>query len=296
MNLIEEIKASFKKGSSLTKLIYINLGVFMLIKILQVFLFLLNIQQANFEIINWLAVPAYLPDLATRFWTPITYMFLHEGFIHILFNMLWLFWFGTIFLEYFDQKKLITVYLLGGLSGAFLYIFSFNVFPVFSDVLNRSIALGASASVMAIVIAVAAYVPNYIVRLVLIGPVKIKYIAIAALVFTSILDFSANTGGKIAHLGGALLGFLYVTQYKKGKDIGKWFDRIMDSVFSLFKPRTKMKVTYKKPPKDDKEYNHYKAQQQEEINNILDKISKGGYDSLSKKEKEILFKMSDKNK
>ena len=296
MNLIEEIKASFKKGSSLTKLIYINLGVFMLIKILQVFLFLLNIQQANFEIINWLAVPAYLPDLATRFWTPITYMFLHEGFIHILFNMLWLFWFGTIFLEYFDQKKLITVYLLGGLSGAFLYIFSFNVFPVFSDVLNRSIALGASASVMAIVIAVAAYVPNYVVRLVLIGPVKIKYIAIAALVFTSILDFSANTGGKIAHLGGALLGFLYVTQYKKGKDIGKWFDRIMDSVFSLFKPRTKMKVTYKKPPKDDKEYNHYKAQQQEEINNILDKISKGGYDSLSKKEKEILFKMSDKNK
>ena len=268
----------------------------MLIKILQVFLFLLNIQQANFEIINWLAVPAYLPDLATRFWTPITYMFLHEGFIHILFNMLWLFWFGTIFLEYFDQKKLITVYLLGGLSGAFLYIFSFNLFPVFSDVLNRSIALGASASVMAIVIAVAAYVPNYVVRLVLIGPVKIKYIALAALVFTSILDFSANTGGKIAHLGGALLGFLYVTQYKKGKDIGKWFDRIMDSVFSLFKPRTKMKVTYKKPPKDDKEYNHYKAQQQEEINNILDKISKGGYDSLSKKEKEILFKMSDKNK
>lgn len=296
MNLIEEIKASFKKGSSLTKLIYINLGVFMLIKILQVFLFLLNIQQTNFEIISWLAVPAYLPDLATRFWTPITYMFLHEGFIHILFNMLWLFWFGTIFLEYFDQKKLITVYLLGGLTGAFLYIFSFNVFPVFSDVLSRSIALGASASVMAIVIAVAAYVPNYVVRLVLIGPVKIKYIAIAALVFTSILDFSANTGGKIAHLGGALLGFLYVTQYKKGKDIGKWFDRIMDSVFSLFKPRTKMKVSYKKPPKDDKEYNHYKAQQQEEINNILDKISKGGYDSLSKKEKDILFKMSDNNK
>lgn len=296
MNLIEEIKAFFKKGSSLTKLIYINLGVFILIKILQVFLFLLNIQHANFEIISWLAVPAYLPDLATRFWTPITYMFLHEGFIHILFNMLWLFWFGTIFLEYFDQKKLITVYLLGGLSGAFLYIFSFNVFPVFSDVLSRSIALGASASVMAIVIAVAAYVPNYVVRLVLIGPVKIKYIAIAALVFTSILDFSANTGGKIAHLGGALLGFLYVTQYKKGKDIGKWFDRLMDNVFSLFKPRTKMKVTYKKPPKDDKEYNHYKVQQQEEINNILDKISKGGYDSLSKKEKEILFKMSDKNK
>ena len=210
--------------------------------------------------------------------------------------MLWLYWFGTIFLEYFDQKKLVTVYLLGGLAGAFLYIVSFNVFPVFADVLPRSIALGASASVMAIVIGVAAYVPNYVVRLILIGPVKIKYIAIAALVFTSILDFSTNTGGKIAHLGGAAFGFLYVTQYKKGKDIGKWFDQIMDSIFSFFKPRKKMKVSYKKPPKDDKEYNKHKAHQQEDVNRILDKISKAGYDSLSKKEKEILFKMSDKNK
>ncbi len=296
MNLVEEIKASFKKGSSLTKLIYINLGVFLGIKILEVLLFLLNLTSTNFILISWLAVPAYLPDLATHFWTPITYMFLHEGFIHVLFNMLWLYWFGTIFLEYFDQKKLVTVYLLGGLAGAFLYIVSFNVFPVFAEVLPRSIALGASASVMAIVIGVAAYVPNYVVRLILIGPVKIKYIAIAALVFTSILDFSTNTGGKIAHLGGAAFGFLYVTQYKKGKDIGKWFDQIMDSIFSFFKPRKKMKVSYKKPPKDDKEYNKHKAHQQEDVNRILDKISKAGYDSLSKKEKEILFKMSDKNK
>lgn len=296
MNLIEEIKASFKKGSSLTKLIYVNLGVFLAIKILEVLLFLLNLTSSNFVLISWLAVPAYLPDLATHFWTPITYMFLHEGFIHVLFNMLWLYWFGTIFLEYFDQKKLVTVYLMGGLAGAFLYIVSFNAFPVFADVLPRSIALGASASVMAIVIGVAAYVPNYVVRLILIGPVQIKYIAIAALVFTSILDFSTNTGGKIAHLGGAAFGFLYVVQYKKGKDIGKWFDQIMDSIFSFFKPRKKMKVSYKKPPKDDKEYNKHKAHQQEEVNRILDKISKAGYDSLSKKEKEILFKMSDKNK
>lgn len=296
MNLIEEIKASFKKGTSLTKLIYINLGVFLVIKILQVILFLLNLAPSTFALVTWLAVPAYLPDLATHFWTPITYMFLHEGFIHLLFNMLWLYWFGTIFIEYFDQKKLVTIYLLGGLSGAFLYIFSFNVFPVFSEVLPVSIALGASASVMAIVIAVATYVPNYIVRLILIGPVKIKYIAIAALVFTSILDFSTNTGGKIAHLGGAALGFIYISQFRKGKDIGKWFDRLMDSIFSFFKPRKKMKVSYKKPPRDDKEYNKYKTHQQEEVNSILDKISKGGYDSLSKKEKEILFKMGDKNK
>ena len=294
MNLIKEIKASFREGSSLTKLIYINLGVFLVVKILYVFLFLFSVQSGNFDIISLLAVPAYLPDLAVRFWTPLTYMFLHQGFLHILFNLLWLYWFGKIFIEYFDQKKLTTVYLLGGLSGAFLYIFSFNVFPAFSNILNQSLALGASAAVMAIVIAIAVYVPNYIVQLVLIGPVRIKYIAIVVFLFTSVLDFSTNTGGKIAHIGGAIFGFLYTTQYKKGKNIGKGFDRSMDSLFSLFKPRKKLKVTHKKPPKNDMDYNRMKVQEQEEINRILDKISKGGYDSLTKNEKEILFRMSDK--
>ncbi len=294
MNLIEEIKSSYKKGSSLHKLLYINLGLFLAVKLVFIFLFLFNVQEAEVLVLRWLAVPAYLPDLILRIWTPITYMFLHEGFIHILFNLLWLYWFGTIFLEYFDQKKLITVYLLGGLSGAFLYIFSFNVFPTFAPFLEQSVALGASASVMAIVIAVAAYVPNYVVRLLLIGPVKIKYIAIAVFVFTSILDFSINTGGKIAHIGGAIFGFLYVSQYKRGKDIGKGFDRFMDSFFSLFKSKSKLKVTHRKVPKNDIDYNSMKANEQEDVNRILDKISKGGYDSLTKKEKEILFKMSDK--
>ncbi len=292
MNLIEEIKSSYKKGSSLHKLIYINLGLFLAVKLVFIFLFLFNIQNAEVLVIKWLAVPAYLPDLILRIWTPISYMFLHEGFIHILFNLLWLYWFGTIFLEYFDQKKLIAVYLLGGLSGAFLYIFAFNAFPAFAPILKQSVALGASASVMAIVIAVAAYVPNYVVRLFLIGPVKIKYIAIAIFVFTSVLDFSINTGGKIAHIGGALFGFLYVSQFKKGKDIGKGFNRLMDSFFSLFKSKSKLKVTHRKVPKNDIDYNTLKVKEQEDVNRILDKISKGGYDSLTKKEKEILFKMS----
>jgi len=294
MNLIEEIKISYKKGSSLHKLLYINLGLFLAVKLVFIFLFLFNVEEAELLIIQWLAVPAYLPDLVLRIWTPISYMFLHEGFIHILFNLLWLYWFGTIFLEYFDQKKLITVYLLGGLSGAFLYIFSFNAFPAFASKLEQSVALGASASVMAIVIAVAVYVPNYVVRLMLIGQVKIKYIAIAVFVFTSVLDFSINTGGKIAHIGGAVFGFLYVSQFKKGKDIGKGFSRMMDYLLNLFKSKSKLKVTHRKPPKNDIDYNSIKAAEQEDVNRILEKISKGGYDSLTKKEKETLFKMSDK--
>lgn len=294
MSIADEIKASFKKGSSLTKLIYINLGVFLVVKILLVFLFLFNIQDANGYILKSLALPAYLPDLASHFWTPITYMFLHEGFLHILSNLLWLYWFGIIFLEYFDQKKLNTVYLLGGLSGAFLYVLTFNLFPAFEPILRQSVALGASAAVMAIVIAVSVYVPNYVVRIILIGPVKIKYIAAFVFIYTSVLDFSANSGGKIAHIGGALFGFYYALQYKKGKNIGKGFDRLMDKLFSFFKPHSKLKVTYKKPPSDDFEYNEMKANEQKETDRILEKISKGGYDSLTKKEKETLFRASGK--
>ncbi len=294
MNLVEEIKDSFRQGTSLTRLIYINLGVFLSVKIVYIFLFLFNAEGAASGLVTWLAVPASLNELIRNFWTPLTYMFYHEGFIHILFNLLWLYWFGKIFLEYFDQKKLVSVYLMGGLSGAFLYIFSFNIFPVFAGLINQSVALGASAAVMAIVVATAVYVPNYVVRLLLIGPVQIKYVALVVFLFTSVLDFSSNTGGKIAHIGGAFLGYIYTLQYKRGKDMGRGFNRTMDGFFNLFKRRSKLKVTHKKPPENDLDYNKMKAGEQQEINRILDKISKGGYDSLTKAEKDTLFKMSDK--
>jgi membrane associated rhomboid family serine protease len=293
MNLIDEIKASFKEGSTLTKLIYLNLGVFLAVKIAQIFFILFNTPQGFESLLRWFAVPASFPDLIRKPWTLLTYMFLHEGFLHILFNMLWLFWFGRIFLEYLDQKKLVSVYLLGGITGAILYIISFNLFPVFKSVVTESVALGASASVIAVVIAITAYVPNHTVYLMFIGPVKIKYIVIIIFVVTSVLDFSTNTGGKIAHIGGAILGLLYTSQFRKGKDIGKWINRLIDQVVTLLKPREKMKVTHKKST-TDYEYNKKKAQEQEEINRILDKISKGGYESLTKDEKETLFKASNK--
>jgi len=293
MNLIDEIKVSFKEGSTLTKLIYLNLGVFLAVKIAQIFFILFNTPQGFESLLRWFAVPAYFPDLIRKPWTLLTYMFLHEGFLHILFNMLWLFWFGRIFLEYLDQKKLVSVYLLGGITGAILYIISFNLFPVFKSVVTESVALGASASVIAVVIAITAYVPNHTVYLMFIGPVKIKYIGIIIFVVTSVLDFSTNTGGKIAHIGGAILGFIYTSQFRKGKDIGKWINRLIDQVVTLLKPREKMKVTHKKST-TDYEYNEKKAQEQEEINRILDKISKGGYESLTKDEKETLFKASNK--
>ncbi len=295
MTIWEGIKDSFRKGTTLTQLIYINVGVWLTVNIAYIILFLFSVPAPSARILEWLAVPAYLPSLLTHPWTVITYMFTHQNFFHILFNMLWLYWFGLIFLQYFDPRKLVGVYLLGGLSGAFLYILTFNIFPAFHPILHRSIALGASASIMAVVIAISVYVPNYTVRITLIGPVKIKYIALIAFILTTLVDFSSNTGGKIAHLGGALYGYLFIVQYRKGKDNTKSINRFLDAVFSWFRPhRKKLHVTHKRPV-DDMEYNRQKADEQKKIDRILDKISKGGYDSLTKEEKETLFKMSKKH-
>ena len=294
MNIWGDIKASFREGSMLIRLIYINVGVWLAVNILWIILYLSGVSQPTFHILHWLAVPAYLPSLLTHPWTPFTYMFTHQGFLHILFNLLWLYWFGIIFLQYFDQKKLLGVYVMGGLTGALFFIAGFNLFPAFRSDLPTSLALGASASIMAVVIAISVYVPNYTVYVFLIGPVKIKWIALVAFILTTLADFSSNTGGKFAHLGGALYGYLFVLQYRRGKDSTRFFNKALDGFVTLFKPRkSKIHVTYKRPA-DDIEYNRQKVHEQEEIDRILDKISKGGYDSLTKKEKEILFRMSNK--
>jgi len=296
MNIAEDIKQSFRQGNALHKLIYVNLGVFLAVQIVRMILFLTNGYNELFpQFLSWLAVPSNLNTLASRPWTLLTYMFLHVDFIHILFNMLWLFWFGRIFIEDLGLRKLVGIYILGGLAGGILYVAFYNLFPVFEPVVAVSVAMGASASVMAIVMATAIYRPDRSLHLVFLGPVRLIYIAIVMFVLTSLVDFTSNTGGKIAHIGGALVGFLFAYYYRKGKDITKGFDRFMDKVATFFKPGNakKMKVTHKKPA-DDFQYNKQKAKEQGEIDKILDKISKGGYESLTAKEKEELFKMSNK--
>lgn len=291
MGIADQVRDTFKRGSALIKLIYINAAVFLLIKIIQVLAFLFGFSGVSTVLVHWLSVPADIPTLITRPWSIFTYMFLHEGFFHILFNLLWLYVFGRIFLMYLNEKKLLSVYLVGGLAGAALYIISFNIFPAFREVVSLSLALGASASVMAIVIAISVYVPNFSINLLFLGPVKLKYIAIFTIVLDVLSIPSSNSGGHIAHLGGALFGYLYISQYRKGKVITSGFDRFMDNVFALFKPKPKFKVTHKQHrPKTDIEYNKEKAKRQEKINKILEKISKKGYESLTREEKEILFK------
>ncbi|HYQ57059.1 MAG TPA: rhomboid family intramembrane serine protease [Draconibacterium sp.] len=293
MDIAGDIKRTFKEGSVLTRLIYINIGVFLVLKIIGVFFYL---SGQSLPIYQWLSVPSVTETLVQRPWTPITYMFLHQGFIHLLFNMVGLYWFGQLFLYHFEGSKLLSVYLMGGLWGAFLYIIAYNLFPAFDSVYG--LLLGASASIFAVLVAVAFYDPNREIHLFFIGRIPLKYVAAFYVLLSVIGISSTNPGGNIAHLGGVFWGWFYIYQLRKGKDMGAGLVHLVNKIGGffdvLFKHKSKMKVTYRKPPRDDHEYNRQKHKQQDEINRILDKIAKSGYDSLTKQEKELLFKQGKK--
>ncbi|HOU95179.1 MAG TPA: rhomboid family intramembrane serine protease [Bacteroidales bacterium] len=297
MSWWNKIKLYLNRSSNLTKLIIANIVVFLIITIAGIFGYLLVNPVISDSFIRFFSMPSSFNTFLKKPWTLITYMFTHKDFLHIAVNLLWLYWFGKIFLEFLDQKKLVSVYFIGGVTGALMYIVSYNIFPVFREFSGTSVPLlGASASVMAIVVAIATYVPNYQVLLFPFGRFKIKYIALVIFILTSIADFSANSGGKLAHIGGALYGYIYAISYRNGKDLGKWFNRLIDNIVTILKPRKKLKVSYnyKRRISDDYEYNSRKAERQARINKILDKISKGGYDSLTKEEKDFLFSESQK--
>ena len=272
-----------RSGSKLNVLIAINIAVFLLINIPAIFetLFFRTGWVASLSN-EYLLLPAYLPKLLTRFWTPFTYMFMHSGVFHILFNMLWFYWFGQIFEEYLGKKRTLGLYLIGGLAGAFLFLLSYNTIPFFThaNAALGSTLVGASASVMAIIVATATLLPDYTIPLILIGPVKLKWLAIFFVILDLLGITGLNAGGELSHLGGALIGFLYIKQLQSGHD---W----IESINKIFKPKSKLKVVSTNPSKNSPGH-----PRQEEIDLILDKISKSGYDNLSTQEKEILFRAS----
>jgi membrane associated rhomboid family serine protease len=292
MSLLDDIKFQFKTGNMLMQLIYINGGIFIALMILRVLFFLTGNGETFGLVTYYMTIPSSLKLLLFRPWTLITHMFIHADFLHILFNMMWLYFGGTIFLNFLDSKKLLSTYILGGLSGALFFILGMNAFPVFSGSAPFAVAEGASAAVLAIMIAAATTAPNYVVRLILIGPVKLKYIAIVSVVLDVLLIPSGNAGGHFGHLGGALFGFVFASQLQRGNDLTVDFLKPLYWIRNGFPKREKkIKVVHSKP-KSDYEYNENKASKQEQINTILEKIKRSGYDSLSKKEKEVLFKAS----
>jgi membrane associated rhomboid family serine protease len=220
-------------------------------------------------------------------------MFLHTDLLHLFFNMLWLYWFGTLFLLFFDNRRLGGVYLSGGIAGGLLFVSAYNIFPYFRDVAGSSFLLGASASVMAIVFATSFYRKNHEINLLFLGRIKLIYLALITLLIDLLSVVSTNAGGHIAHLGGAFFGILFAAQYRKGKDLTFYINKAMDWLIDLRKPRTKMKVTYKRS-ETDMEYNARKQHDIRNLDAILDKMKHSGYESLSDEEKKTLFDASRK--
>ena len=289
-SLFSDLKSTFKYSSSNIRFIIINAAVFLIISLISLPFYFANIDSVFNEIIEWFAIPSSPSLLIKKPWTLITYMFVHHDFFHLFFNMLMLFWAGRIFTEYLGDKRLVSTYLIGGIFGAVLYLIAYNTLPVFQHI--NSINMGASGAVLAVLIAIATYLPNYSVFMVLIGPIKLKYIALILVLIDVLSIEKGNAGGHITHLGGAIYGYIYSTQLAKGRNIALWFDNTVNFFSNLFKPKSKLKVSYRRNEANYSEnQNDYKSNQQK-IDEILDKISKSGYESLSKSEKELLFKIS----
>lgn len=291
------------KDNGLYKIMAINIILFLAFMVLRVFLTLGGGEGVYRSIISFFMMPAYIPALLTKPWTLFTYMFLHEGFLHILFNMLFLYWFGMLVNEFLGSRKLVNLYILGGLAGGLFYLVIYNLAPFFSDQVQGSLMLGASAGVFAIVVAAATLRPDTEFRLLLLGPVKIKYIAIFYVLVAFANSTGSNAGGELAHLGGAILGYYYVLQLNKGKDIGMPIQAIGAFFTGLFSKKPNVKVTYRRPGTEMKSNKSNSSSSpssgtttstQEEIDKILDKIAEKGYDNLSKEEKRKLFDFSNK--
>lgn len=290
-----EIKNFFVRGSVLARLIGINVAIFILINVVRVFFFLWNIEGAGDALTHWLGISSNIHVVIHRPWTLFTYMFLHLDFFHVLFNMVVLYVGGRLFSDFIGPDRLTATYLIGGLAGAVFYIASFNIFPVFQDVVTYSVAIGASASVLAIFVAIAVYMPNYQLPLLLLGRIRLKYIAIFFVVLDVISIDQGNPGGHLAHLGGAAWGAMYASLLKAGKDPALVIGFYLGKVGRLFRKKPRMRVEYtSKRPVTDEEYNRQRAEDRQKMDRILDKISKSGYDSLTREEKQLLFKMGDK--
>ena len=297
MNAFEKLKLTFRQGNSLIKLIYINVSIFIVINVLDISLKLFKISP-EINIADYFKVPSNLSLLLTQFWSVFSYMFLHESLSHIFFNMFSLFWFGRIFLLYFSEKQLVGLYVIGGLIAALTYVSAFNLIPFYSPLVQHTLLLGASGSIMAIIVATAFQSPNMELQLLFIGNVKLKYIAAIA-VLTSFFGLTSNnSGGQLAHLGGALAGYLFIVSLRQGIDLSKGVSKILDIFSDLFRPK-KLKVkpnpTYRKTKMTDAEFNTNKARKMAEIDKILDKIKTSGYESLSTEEKKRLFEQGNKN-
>lgn len=303
MRRSDNLRYKLKTASVTEKLIGINVAVFVLFFLFKTLAFLLG-YNSDF-VLEWFVFPADPAEFLYRPWSIITYAFLHSGIWHILSNMLILYYAGVYFLNYFSPKKLLTFYFAGAVFGAIVFMFSYNLFPVFAGA-GKSYLLGASAAVMSVLVGIATHIPHMRIRLILIGSIKFWWIAAFLVVLDIIQIPISNPGGHLAHLGGAAFGFIYATQLGKGNDFALPFENFISWIGSIFSssPRAKkspLKTVHRRKKSaaetgtSTRGYRNRKNEEQEKIDAILDKISKSGYDSLSKQEKDFLFNAGKNN-
>ncbi|GGB75889.1 rhomboid family intramembrane serine protease [Flavobacterium suaedae] len=304
MGLLDDLKLQYKAGGITQKLIFWNVGLFIIPLVIfsLLSLFNVNVLFLRWDIAgtdDWLSLSSVPADLLWKPWSLITYSFLHAGFLHLLFNMMVLYFSGRLFLTFFTQKQMFGLYILSAVFAGLVYIVSYNTIPLFTH-LGYGKMVGASAAIMAILVATAVYSPHYQVRLMLIGTVKLWHIAIVFILLDLINVSVENQGGHMAHLAGALFGYLYIKALQNDKDLSKIVSNVILFFENLFKPgkktshnfkvhrNTKKKKTVTNPTSRGTQA---KNVTQRRIDDILDKISKSGYESLTKEEKEFLFKV-----
>lgn len=282
MNILDDLRLQYKTGGMTQKLIFWNIGFFLLSLV-----FFYSFSTGIFSFPSWIALSSNATTFIFNPWTLITFNFFHVGFLHLVFNLMVLHFSGRLFSTYFTDKQLLGVYVLGGIFSGITFVLTYFVFG------KSSLLLGASGAIMAILIATATYAPFMLLRMPLIGIVKLWHVAFVILLIDLIQLPLANTGGHLAHLGGAFFGFIYIKLLKKGTDITKTFSALLDAFANLFKPKKKtpFKKVHRNTTKNNvNSYQKEKDITQRQIDEILDKISKSGYDSLTKEEKEFLFK------
>lgn len=298
MGIIDDIKMEYRIGGVVQRLIFWNVGLFIIPLIIFSLLRLGGVVLPAFDWTiggtgNWFSISSNPADLLWKPWSVFTYAFLHNDFLHLFFNMLWLFFVGRLFLTFFTQKQFFGLYVLASVFAGLIFIGSYQMIPI----LKGSVApmVGASGAIMAILVATAVYAPQYQVRLMLIGTVRLWHIA-GVFIVLDLIDVSvSNSGGHIAHLSGALFGFAYIKLLQNGTDLSKGVSVIIDFFANLFKPRksTPFKKVHRNPaPQQTRTApKPVKDMTQQQIDEILDKISRSGYDSLTKEEKDFLFKV-----
>lgn len=304
--LFDDFRSEFNKpNNTLVQLILVNVVIFLVLLITKVSLTMAQNPGYGF-IMSQLLIPGDLNAFLHKPWTLFTYFFTHEEIFHILYNMLFLYWFGRLIDEYLGNRRLMGLYIMGGVAGGLLYLAMYTLVPYFQNQADTARMLGASAAAFSVAVGAATLLPNYTFHLLFFGPVRIKYIVFFFIILSIAQSAGSNAGGNLAHLGGALMGFAYVKLLQNGTDLGRPIYWLADGWSNLLRPKPAVKVSYRQRSNANTQASTYvspsgatatsaSTPDQDEVDTILDKISRSGYESLTREEKQKLFRASQRN-